>query len=100
MDERAEVAEPRVVFHAATRMHVPADRRTAFDRAIDSVGDHGPLFHVWLEPDHVPHHGDVPDRPALRLHGPAGGASQPLVQLAGHGQWLAPMDAVLADRQT
>ena len=31
--------EPRVVFHAATRMHVPPSRRAAFDEAIDSVGE-------------------------------------------------------------
>lgn len=89
--------EPRVVFHAATRMHVPLDRRAAFDRAIDSIGEHGPLFHVWLEPGHVPHDGDAPDdRPVLRLHGPDSGGTQPLVQIAGHGQWLAPLDAALA----
>jgi len=88
--------EPRVVFHAATRMHVPPDRRAAFDQAIDSMGEHGPLFHVWLEPGHVPHEGDTADdRRVLRFHGPGTGGTQPLVQIAGHGQWLAPVDAEL-----
>ena len=49
--------EPRVVFHAATRMHVPAQRRIAFDDAIDAMGKTGPLHHVWLEPPAAPHHG-------------------------------------------
>lgn len=98
LGRRLPPGEPRVVFHAATRMHVPADRRAAFDQAIDSIGEHGPLFHVWLEPGHVPHDGDMPDdRPVLRFHGPGGGGTQPLVQIAGHGQWLAPVDAVLAE---
>ncbi len=85
--------EPRVVFHAATRMHVPPDRRAAFDQAIDSIGDHGPLFHVWLEPEHVPHSPEPAyDRPALRYHGPGSTRSRPLVQTAGHGEWLAPVE--------
>lgn len=41
--------EPRVVFHSATRMHVPPDRVTAFDDAVDSIGEHGPLYRIWLE---------------------------------------------------
>lgn len=69
------------------------DRRAAFDQAIDSLAEHGPLFHVWLEPGHVPHHGDAPDRPMLRYHSPTSEGTQPLAQIAGHGQWLAPVDA-------
>jgi hypothetical protein len=53
--------EPRVVFHAATRMHVPIERRTAFDEAIDAVGEHGPLYHVWQEPPSAPHAGAASD---------------------------------------
>jgi hypothetical protein len=46
--------EPRVVFHAATRMHLPVERRAAFDQAIDALGAGGPLYHVWLEPSTAP----------------------------------------------
>ena len=65
--------EPRVVFHAATRMHVPAQRRIAFDDAIDAMGKTGPLHHVWLEPPDAPHHGQqVHGRGVVAMHGPDG----------------------------
>ncbi|WP_433182578.1 DUF2332 domain-containing protein [Actinoallomurus sp. CA-150999] len=40
---------PVVVFHAATRIHVPADRRDRFDEAIAAVGRTHALFHLSLE---------------------------------------------------
>ena len=44
----------RVVFHFATRMHVPPERRAAFDAAVDCARRRsGPLFHFWLEPPDV-----------------------------------------------
>lgn len=88
--------EPRIVFHAATRMHVPAGRRAAFDEAIDSVGDGGPLFHAWHEPATAPHDRYVADgRPVLVMHGPGRNQAEPLVQIDGHGQWVAALDAVV-----
>ena len=52
------------------------DRRAAFDQAIDSIGEPGPQFHVWLRPGHVPHHGDTADDcPVIRFHGPGTGVS-------------------------
>jgi hypothetical protein len=91
LGRRLPPGEPRVVFHAATRMHVPQRRRAAFDRAIDSVGADGPLYHAWLEPAAAPHHGYPPDeRGMLALHGPGGGPV-PLVQADGHLEWLAPL---------
>lgn len=47
---------PRVVFHSATRIHVPSDRRAAFDAAIMSAGDTGPLWHLSIDgvPDPQP----------------------------------------------
>jgi hypothetical protein len=82
--------EPRVVFHAATRMHVPAARRAAFDEAIDSVGRDGPLYHAWLEPPDAPHHGltDATDG-ALAWHGPGDGRASALAQVDGHLEWEA-----------
>jgi hypothetical protein len=41
--------EPRIVFHCATRMHVPVAQRAAFDRAIDSAGIDGPLYRIAIE---------------------------------------------------
>jgi hypothetical protein len=83
--------EPRVVFHAATRMHVPAERRTAFDDAIDSIGEEGPLYHVWLEPPYAPHHRYPADAGVLAMHGPDGDALLSLVRVDGHLQWLEPL---------
>src|SRR5262249_62056405 len=41
--------QPRVVFHSATRMHVPASRLAAFDAAIERAGDTGPLWRLSIE---------------------------------------------------
>jgi hypothetical protein len=92
LGRRLPPGEPRVVFHAATRMHVAARRRAGFDRAIDSVGADGPLYHAWLEPAAAPHHGYRPDeRGMLALHGP-GGDPVPLLRADGHLEWLAPLE--------
>ena len=40
---------PLVVFHAMVRIHVPADRRAAFDAAITALGERRRLLHVSLE---------------------------------------------------
>ena len=82
--------EPRVVFHAATRMHVPKARRAAFDEAIDSIADGGPLFHAWLEPPSVPHHG-LPGGAGemLAMHGPGDAAALPIAPVDGHLEWEA-----------
>lgn len=86
--------EARVVFHAATRMHVPLERRAAFDQAIDAVGENGPLYHVWLEPPSAPHFGMVSDpRGTLLLHGPGDDQPVALVQVEGHLEWMAPLHA-------
>lgn len=43
--------QPRIVFHCATRMHVPISQRPAFDSAIESAGRDGPLYHIAIEGD-------------------------------------------------
>ncbi len=50
---RIPPGEPRIVFHCATRMHVPIDRRAGFDRAIADLAADGPLFHVAIEGDGI-----------------------------------------------
>ncbi|MDQ1655971.1 MAG: hypothetical protein QOD41_1054 [Cryptosporangiaceae bacterium] len=84
--------EARLVFHAATRMHVPAERRAAFDRAIDAMGDTGPLYHVWLEPASAPHDGSSAQENCLTWHVP--GSPQPinLIRAEGHLRWMAPLN--------
>lgn len=84
--------EPRLVFHSAVRMHVPADQRAGFDAAIDAIGEGGPLFHAWLEPPDAPHHPfPATDENALLMHGPDDAAPKPLVRVNGHLHWMAPI---------
>ena len=87
------VGEPRVVFHAATRMHVPKPRREAFDAAIDALGASGPLYHVWLEPHDIPHDRyPVDARGVVAMHGPGDDAATALIRVDGHLHWLAPVN--------
>lgn len=69
--------EPRVVFHSATRMHVPADRLAAFDDAIAGVGDTGPFYVVEI------------GRDGLTVTGP-GGARLARYDVEGHLGWISP----------
>jgi hypothetical protein len=81
--------EPRVVFHCATRMHVPADRRKAFDAAIARLGETGPLW--WLSIEDAP---DVDPRPRPARLGPVlqlrrpGAAAEPIAAVDGHLEWI------------
>ena len=83
--------EPRLVFHAATRMHVPRAQRSAFDEAIDSIANGGPLFHAWLEPPSAPHHGlaGARDGMTLAMHGPGDVRTVPVARVDGHLEWEA-----------
>jgi hypothetical protein len=82
--------EPRLVFHAATRMHVPEERRAAFDEAIDAIGERGPLYHAWQEPRSAQHHGlEGGLDEMLAWHGPGDGRAIPLAQVDGHLEWAA-----------
>lgn len=70
--------EPRVVFHAATRIHVPPSHHLEFDAAIATVGATGPLWHLAMEDDH------------LRLTTPTG-KEETLARVDGHLTWLEPL---------
>ena len=81
--------QPRVVFHAATRLHVPAGRLAAFDAAIERGGDTGPLWWLSIE---GPADQDARLRterrgPALQLRRP-GGAAQTIAVVDGHLRWI------------
>jgi hypothetical protein len=81
--------QPRVVFHSATRLHVPDDRLQAFDAAIGSLGDTGPLW--WLSIEDAP---DPDPRPAPVHHGAAlllrrpGAAAEAVAVVDGHLNWI------------
>ncbi len=80
--ERLSVERPLVVFHSQVRIHIPTERRPAFDAAIDGLAARRRLLHVALE------HRD--DGPAiLSLHDSAGPAVD-LARAHGHGRWIAP----------
>lgn len=81
--------EPRLVFHTATRMHVPRDRRPAFDDAIRAAGATGPLWWVSAEGSLKQ---DPRPRPAragvgLQLRDPAGN-TRALAVVDGHLRWI------------
>jgi hypothetical protein len=74
---------PVVVFHSATRMHVPADRREMFDAAIADIARGHDLFHLSFEL-----HAGV-EAPGFGLelrHGT--GPGRLLAAGHGHGEWL------------
>ena len=82
--------QPRVVFHAATRMHVPTSRLAAFDAAIERAGDTGPLWRLSIE--------DAPQAPsqprtarqgtALQLRRPGAAAAETIAIVDGHLAWI------------
>jgi len=86
--------EPRLVFHAATRMHVPRDRRPAFDDAIRAVGATGPLWWVSVEGSPKPDPRPRPARlgPALTLRDP-GGHTRTLAVVDGHLRWIETLES-------
>lgn len=88
---RLPAGETRVVFHAATRMHVPVERRAAFDEAIDSLGADGPLFHVWQEPTTAPHGHTQQVAGGLYRHGRDARRIERIAELDGHGAWIRPV---------
>jgi hypothetical protein len=78
--ERLPPGEPRVVFHAVTRLHVPVERRDAFDAAIASLGRNAPLY--WLS---------FEGQGELDLRGPSGALTH-LARVEGHLEWVESRD--------
>lgn len=87
---------PRVVFHCATRIHVPQHKLAAFDAAIGSLASSGPLWRIAIE---YPPNPDP--RPARADHGVAvqidapDGSSTTLAVVDGHLRWIEPLDPKL-----
>lgn len=80
--ERLDAGADLVVFHSMVRIHVPVDRRPAFDTAIAALGAGRRLFHVSFE-----HRDRGPA--VLSLHD-SEGADEVIARVHGHGRWLAP----------
>jgi hypothetical protein len=73
---------PLVVFHAMVRVHVPADRRAAFDAAIAALGDRRRLLHVSLE---------LAGGSSLLALRDSQGDDRHLARVEGHGRWIEPL---------
>jgi hypothetical protein len=76
--------EVRVLFHSATRMHVPPALHERFDRGVDLLGAGGPAYRITMEPSS----GDGPG--LLRVRDPDG-TSHNLAELDGHVTWIKPI---------
>jgi hypothetical protein len=83
--------EPRVAFHAATRLPVAPSRWADFDRAVDALGENGPLYRLSLEYPPDPDPRPAPARPgvALTLRRPDGTCAL-LAVVEGHLHWIDP----------
>ncbi len=77
------------MFHSATRIHVPRERRPAFDAAINALGDDAPLWHLAIEkPDPRPNQPRV--GAALNLTAPDG-VTRTIAVVNGHLSWIEPL---------
>ena len=75
---------PVVVFHSATRLHVAADRREAFDAAIADIALDHELFHLSYEV--FPGSGELAFGLELRR---GAGPGRLLAIGDGHGEWMS-----------
>jgi hypothetical protein len=87
-----QAGEPRVVFHAATRIHVPADRLEAFDAAIASLAETGPLWWLSVEDALVPRADPTHSGVALQLRTPDD-TRRAIAAVDGHLRWIEPLPA-------
>jgi len=69
--------EVRVVFHCATRMHVPPELVDQFDAAITQLGHDGPLYRIAIDGD------------GLCITHPSGDSDTPF-DVDGHLAWAQP----------
>jgi hypothetical protein len=74
-------------------MHVPRERRAAFDAAIRAVGETGPLWWLSIENSPDPDPRPQPARPgaALLLRDPAG-HTQTVAVVDGHLRWIETLE--------
>ncbi|HEY8599523.1 MAG TPA: DUF2332 domain-containing protein [Thermomicrobiales bacterium] len=70
--------EPRVLFHAITRLHVPAANLGAFDAALATLGESAPLYRLSLE-----------GQGELDLRDPSGALTH-LATVGPRVEWIAP----------
>ncbi|WP_433529319.1 DUF2332 domain-containing protein [Micromonospora sp. CA-263727] len=82
---------PRLVVHTATRIHVPAEERPAFDAAVAAFGADGPMLHLALEDDRrIAPSG----RPGVGLTATDAAGSRTIAVADGHLAWLEPLPAI------
>lgn len=82
---------PLVLFHAATRAHVPAERRPAFDAALAAPGRRRPVLRIALEAtSRSSRHPEGP-RHELSLTDSRDGTTTLLAEVDGHGAWIRPV---------
>ncbi|MBF9134406.1 DUF2332 domain-containing protein [Plantactinospora sp. S1510] len=82
---------PRLVVHTATRIHVPAEERPAFDAAVAAFGVDGPMLHLALEDDQrIAPSG----RPGIGLTATDADGSRTIAVADGHLAWLEPLPAM------
>jgi hypothetical protein len=92
LDAELPHGEPRVVFHAATRGHVPREEQQAFDDAIAVLDTEAPLTVLAMESPH-------PDDPQSASTDPHflltmthwDDPPEPLAHVEGHGAWIEPV---------
>jgi len=88
---------PRLVVHTATRIHVPHERRPAFDAAIAAFGAHGPMLHLALEDDQR----TAPSgRHGVGLTATDAAGTRVMAIADGHLAWLEPLPAITDIRLT
>jgi hypothetical protein len=82
--------EVRVLFHSATRMHVPVALHERFDRGVDLLGAGGPAYVITMEPTEWSASG------VLRVRRPDG-TDHAVAELDGHVTWIKPVGGDLGD---
>jgi hypothetical protein len=82
---------PRLLVHTATRIHVPAEDRPAFDAGIAAFGTDVPMLRLALEDDQR----TAPSgRPGIGLIATDTTGSRPIAVADGHLEWLELLPAI------